>query len=94
MTLVGFQYESVSLDVTKVCFDEKQDIPNTRENLRKSQTEWCRCGKCGVMDTNIECLSCSKVETFGYFQLSDMRYNDRKAVTKRFSTTFLQLYLI
>ena len=35
MTLVGFQYEPVSLDVNKVCFDEKQDIPNTREKSEK-----------------------------------------------------------
>ena len=47
MVLVGFQYELVSLDVNEVCFDEEQDIPNTREKLRKRQsiTEWCRCGK-------------------------------------------------
>ena len=53
MALVGFQYESVSLDVNEVCFEEKQDIPNTREKSRKSQnvTEWCRCGKRGVMHT-------------------------------------------
>ena len=30
----------------------------------------------------------------GYFQLSDMRYNDRNVVTKRVSTTVLQLYII
>ena len=35
MTLVGFQYEPVSLDVNKVCFDEKQDIPNKREKSEK-----------------------------------------------------------
>ena len=59
MTLVGFQYETVSLDVKKVCFNEEQDIPNTREKSRKSQrvTEKCRCAKCGVKDTNVECLS-------------------------------------
>ena len=37
MTLVGFQYETASLDVMKVCFNEEQDIPNTREKSRKSQ---------------------------------------------------------
>ena len=44
MVLVGFQYEHVSLDVNKVCFEEEQDIPNTCEKSRKSQiaTEWCR----------------------------------------------------
>ena len=59
MALVGFQYKPASLDVIKVCFDEEQDIPNTREKSRKSQsvTEWRRCGKFGVMDTNAECLS-------------------------------------
>ena len=59
MTLVGFQYETVSLDVKEVCFNEEQDIPNTREKSRKSQRliGWCRCGKCGVKDTNVECLS-------------------------------------
>ena len=47
MALVGFQYETVSLDVNEVCFEEEQDIPNAREKSRKSQnvTEWCRCGK-------------------------------------------------
>ena len=47
MALVGFQYKSVSFDVNKVCFEEEQDIPNTREKSRKSQsvTAWCRYGK-------------------------------------------------
>ena len=42
MAFIGFQYETVSLDVNKVCFEEEQDIPNTREKSRKSQsvTEW------------------------------------------------------
>ena len=31
MALVGFQYEPVSLDVNKVCFEEEQDIPNMHE---------------------------------------------------------------
>ena len=26
MALVGFQYEPVSLDINKVCFEEEQDI--------------------------------------------------------------------
>ena len=38
MALVGFQYEPVSLDVSKVCFEEEQDISNTREKSRKSQS--------------------------------------------------------
>ena len=44
MALVECQYESVSLDVNEVCFEEKQDISNTHENSRKSQSvnEWCR----------------------------------------------------
>ena len=37
MFLVGFHYEPVSLDVNKVCFEEEQDTPNTRETSRKSQ---------------------------------------------------------
>ena len=47
MALVRFQYEPVSLDMNGVCFEEEQDIPNTRQNSRKNQsvTEWCRCGK-------------------------------------------------
>ena len=51
MALVRFQHETVSLDVNEVCFDDEQDIPNTREKSRKIQTvaEWCRCGKCEVM---------------------------------------------
>ena len=70
MALVGFLYESESLDVNDVCFEEEQDIPNTRKKSRKSQSvaEWCRCRKWGVMHTNFEYLSCSKVEALGYFQ--------------------------
>ena len=49
MALVGFQFQygSVSLDVNEVCFEEEQDIPNTRKKSRKSQnvTEWYICGK-------------------------------------------------
>ena len=37
MALVGFQYESVSLDVNEVCSEEEQDIPNTREKSRKAK---------------------------------------------------------
>ena len=67
-----------------------------REKPRKSQsfTEWCRCGKWGVIHTYVECLSCDEVEALGYIQLSDMRYNDSKVVTERVSSTVLQLYLI
>ena len=39
---------------------------------------------------NINC----KVEPLGYFQLLDILFDDRNAVTERVSTTFLQLYLI
>ena len=35
MSLVGFQYEPVSLDVNEVCYEEEQDIPNTRKNQGK-----------------------------------------------------------
>ena len=58
------QYKPLSLDVNKVCFDEEQDIPNTSEKPRETQnvTEWCRSRKCGLMDTNLECLSCGEVE--------------------------------
>ena len=96
MALVGFQYELVSFHVNEVCFEEEQDIPNTREKSRKSQNvnEWCRCGKWDVMHTNVEHLSCGEVEALGYFQLLDMRYDDNNVVTERVSTTVLQLYLI
>ena len=42
MALAGFQMEPVSLDVSKVCFEEVWDIPDTREKSRKiqSDTEW------------------------------------------------------
>ena len=86
-----FQYEPVSLDVNEVCFEEEQDIPNTREKSRKSQsvTKWCRCGKWDVMQTNVEYLSWGEVEAVGYFQLSDMRYDGRNVVTERVTTTIL-----
>ena len=36
IALVRFQYEPVSLDVTEVCFEEKQDIPDIHvKNQRK-----------------------------------------------------------
>ena len=38
MALVGFQCEPVSLDVNEICFEDEQDIPNTREKSRKSQS--------------------------------------------------------
>ena len=38
MALVGFQYEPGSLDVNEVCFEKEQDIPNTCEKSRKSQS--------------------------------------------------------
>ena len=54
----------MSLDVNEVCFEEEQEIPITHEKSRKSQsfTEWCRCGKGGVVHTNAEYLSCGEVE--------------------------------
>ena len=86
----------MSLDVNKVCFKEEQNTSNMREKSGKSQsvTKCCRCGKWDVMHTNVEYLSCGEVEALGYFQLSDMRYDDRNVVTQRVSTTGLQLYLI
>ena len=53
----------------------------------------CNAHKC-VMHTNVKYLSCLKVEALRYFQLLDMRYNDRNMVTERVSITVLQLYLI
>ena len=46
------------------------------------------------MYTNVEYLSCREVETLRYFQLSNMRYDDKNMVTERVNTTVLQLYLI
>ena len=39
------------------------------------------------MDTHAECLNCSEVEALGYFQLLNMKYNDRNKVTKRVRAT-------
>ena len=38
MALVGFQNEPVNLDVNKVYFEDKQDILDTREKSRKSES--------------------------------------------------------
>ena len=78
MALVGFQYEPISLDINEVRFEEEQNTHTTCEKSRKSQsvTEWCRCMKWDVMLTNVEYLSWGEVEVLGYFQLSDMRYDD------------------
>ena len=34
------------------------------------------------MHTNVEYLSCGEVQALGYFQLSDMRCDDRNVVMK------------
>ena len=67
MALVGFQYEAVSLEVNKVCFNEEQNIPNMHEQSSKIQsvTEWCRYRKCGVMDRNVECAWIAAKLSFG-----------------------------
>ena len=39
-------------------------------------------------------LSCGKVEALGYFEISHMKYNDTKVVTKRVSTLVLEIYFI
>ena len=57
------------------------------KNQRKSESviEWCRCGKYWVMNTNFECLSWGEVQASGYFfQLSDMRYDDRNVLTTHY----------
>ena len=41
------------------------------------------------MHTNVEYLSCGEVKALGYFQLLDMRYDDRNVVTGRVNTTVL-----
>ena len=46
------------------------------------------------MHTNVERLRSGEVEALGYFQLSNLRDDDRNVVTKSVSTTFLKLYLI
>ena len=47
-----------------------------------------------LMHTNVAYLSCGEVEALGYFQSSNMRYDDRNVVTERVSATALHLYLI
>ena len=42
----------------------------------------------------MEMLSCGKVEALGYFEISHMKYNDTKVVTKRVSTLVLEIYFI
>ena len=76
MTLIGFQYEPISLDVNEICFEEEQN-PNTHEKSRKTQSvrEWCRCGKSGAMHTNVGYLFVGKFKlwdtlTAGLFNLN------------------------
>ena len=40
MALVVFQYKPVSLDVHEVCFEEEQDIPNTREKIKEKSKRY------------------------------------------------------
>ena len=88
--------EPVSSDVNEVCFEEEQDIPNACKKFKKIQsvTECYRCWKWDVMHTNVEYLSCGEVEALGYFQLLDMRYDDRNVVIERVSTTVVFLLLL
>ena len=39
----------------------------SRQN--QSVTEWYGCYKCGIIDTNTECLCCCEVEAVKYFKL-------------------------
>ena len=40
MVLAGFHYEPVSLDVNEVCLEEGQNIPNTREKIKKKSKRY------------------------------------------------------
>ena len=93
MALVQFQHQAVSLDVNEVRFEEEQDIPNTPVKF-KALLNGVDVGNENIMHPNVEYLRCGEVEALGYFQLSEMRYDDRNVVIKRVSTTVLQLYLI
>ena len=73
-------------------FDSKQsldwrgtDFPSAHEKSTKNQSvaEWYRCGKCGAMDKNVECLHFHEVEAVEYFVSLDMKYDDMIAVTQR-----------
>ena len=57
--------------------------PYEKSRINQFNTEWCGCGKCGVMDTNIKCLWCHKIKALVYFKLFDMRYSETNAVTQR-----------
>ena len=46
------------------------------QGKNQSVTRWYGCGKCGVMDINVECLFCHQVEAMKYFKLLGMRYGD------------------
>ena len=45
------------------------------------------------MHGNVEYLIYDKIKALGYFQLSDLRYDDRNMVAERYSATVLQIYL-
>ena len=95
MAFVGFQYEPVSLDVKKVCLKKgKTSLIRVKNQESQCFTEQCRCGNWSVIHTNVEYLSWGEVEALGYFQLSDIRHDDRNVIMERVSTTVLQLYLI
>ena len=40
------------------------------------------CVKCGVIETNIECLCCYEFEALEYFELLGMRCGDTNVVTQ------------
>ena len=64
--VLGFQNETESFDVKEIYFHQ---ISQTRMKSKKNQsvTKWCRCGKYGVMDTNVKRLCYLEVGALEYF---------------------------
>ena len=58
-------------------------MPNEKSTKNQNLTEWYRCGKYEVMNKNVECSCCDKVEAVEYFELLGMRYSDLNAVKQR-----------
>ena len=76
----------LSLVINKVSNKTRVDqepISLIRKKNQQSVAGWYRCGKCGAVDKNIECLCCSGVEAVEYFELLGFRYRDMNAVSQR-----------
>ena len=99
MSLVGFQYEHVSLDVNEVYFEQNKNRISLIIHEKNQRKRYWKISSVNVTRSAVSLMKnflfCAVgVEALGYFQLSNRRYDDGDMVTERVRTRVLQLYLI